>query len=265
VSKVHRSGVPYRLTRRFLLAALGSGTVGSFVSGCSENASTGRRQFVLVSDDQLAQLGQEAWLDLQRRVAKVQGGASQARLEAIGQRVVDASGQTGLNWEFVVFESPEVNAFVLPGGKVGFFRGLMELAQSDDELSAVMGHEVGHVQARHAAERMSQQLAVQLGMQVATVALSEEYGSWADEIAGALGMGALYGVILPYSRQHEFEADQLGVGLMAKAAFEPQAAVTFWQRMSAESGGQALPALLSTHPASEERLARLTEVVAELI
>jgi predicted Zn-dependent protease len=249
------------LNRRTLLAALCGGAA---LAACSENPATGRSQFMLVSDEQLQGLGEQAWADLQRQTPVSQDRAAQARLEEIGARVAAASGQSALNWEFKVFDSPDVNAFVLPGGKVGFFKGLMDLSQSDDELAAVMGHEVGHVQARHAAERMSQQMAVQLGVQVAAIALSEEYGANANAIAAALGMGALYGVVLPYSRQHEFEADELGVGLMAASAYQPAAAVSFWQRMSAQNGGNQPPALLSTHPSNGERLTRLQQAVAAL-
>jgi predicted Zn-dependent protease len=249
------------LSRRTLLAGL-SGVV--VLAACSENAATGRRQFVLVSDEQLAGLGAQAWADLKRQTPVSSDASVQDRLARIGQRVADASGKADLDWEFLVFDSPEINAFVLPGGKVGFFRGLLDLAQSDEEVAAVMGHEVGHVEARHAAERMSQQMAVQLGVQIAAAALSEEYGQHADEIAAALGMGALYGVILPYSRKHEFEADDLGVRLMAGAAYAPAGAVTFWERMTGDSAGREPPAFLSTHPATDERLARLRETVAAM-
>jgi predicted Zn-dependent protease len=249
------------LHRRHLLAALVSGAA---VAACSENPVTGRNQLMLVSDEQLQGLGAQAWADLQRQTPLSEDRAAQSRLSEIGTRVAEASGQTGLDWEFKVFDSPEVNAFVLPGGKVGFFKGLMDLAASDDEIAAVMGHEVGHVQAQHAAERMSQQVAVQLGVQIAAVALSQEYGENANAIAAALGMGALYGVILPYSRQHEFEADDLGVNVMASAAYEPLAAVRFWERMSGPSTGREPPALLSTHPSNEDRLARLRAAVAAL-
>jgi predicted Zn-dependent protease len=249
------------LSRRTLLGGLAAGFM---VAACSENPATGRQQFMLVSDDQLAALGAQAWADLQAQTPLSRDAEAIARLERIGARVAEASGRTDLAWEFKVFDSAEVNAFVLPGGKVGFFKGLMDLAQSDDELAAVMGHEVGHVQARHAAERMSQELALQVGVQIAAVALSQEYGQNASAIAGALGMGAVYGVILPYSRQHEFEADELGVGFMAGADYAPQAAVTFWERMiqATGGGGGQIAALLSTHPASDERLERLRSVVA---
>jgi predicted Zn-dependent protease len=249
-------------SRQVLLSALSGGLV---LAACSENALTGRRQLMVVSDEQLAQMAAAAWADLKAKTPVWRDAAAQKRLSTIGQRIADATGQTSQDWEFVAFDSPKVNAFVLPGGRVGFFRGLMELAGSDDELAAVMGHEGGHVVARHAAERVSQQLALQAGVTLASIALQGEFGEHADDIAGALGTGALYGVILPYSRQHEFEADRLGVGLMASAAYAPQGALAFWSKMLTNSDGQAqLPALLSTHPANGERLAALQAEIAKL-
>lgn len=253
-----------RLSRRTLLAALASGAA---LAACSENPATGRSQFMLVTDEQLAQLSAQAWRDLKAQTPVSGDSAAQKRLEAIGRRVVDASGLTSLNWEFVLFDQPEINAFVLPGGKVGFFRGLFDLAGGDDEIAAVMGHENGHVVARHAAERLSQQLAVQAGVSVvaAILAGSEDIGAYADEIAGALGMGLVYGVVMPYSRKHEFEADGLGVKLMSRAAYDPNGATRFWKKMIATSEGRPKPlAWLSTHPADDARLVALEQEVRAL-
>ncbi|MBY0567158.1 MAG: M48 family metallopeptidase [Hyphomonadaceae bacterium] len=253
-----------RLSRRRLLEVLAAGAViAPLVGACSENVATGRQQLVLVSDEMLAQLSEQAWRDLQRQTPRVGDTRVQQRLEAIGRGVADASGLTNVNWEFVAFESHEVNAFVLPGGKVGFFRGLIELAASDGEIAAVMGHEVGHVAARHAAERLSQQLIVSAGVQAAQVVLSEEMGEHADEAAAALGLGLMYGVVLPYSRAHELEADRLGVDVMRNAGYSPHDAVSFWRRMSADSigGGQTL-AWLSTHPTNDERLRVLEQLAS---
>lgn len=254
------------LSRRSLIAALASGSVIA-VSGCSENPATGRSQLVFVSDAQLAQLSAGAWADLKAKLPQTEDRAAQARLEAIGRRVADASGQTGLDWEFVLFDSPEINAFVLPGGKVGFYRGLFDLAGGDDEIAAVMGHEGGHVVARHAAERLSQQLAVKAGVAAAGMLLAgnEEIGAFADEIAAALGMGLMYGVVLPYSREHELEADRLGVRLMADAAYDPAGAPRFWGRMIETSARGAKPLeWLSTHPADDVRLAALQKEIVSL-
>lgn len=243
------------ISRRNLLAFVSAGLV---LSACSDNPATGRRQFVLVSDTDLAALGEEAWRDALQRLPRLDDAVVQRRLAQIGQRVVDAA-RTPNDWEFVVFDSPEINAFVLPGGKVGFFRGLVDQANSDDEIAAVMGHEIGHVAARHAAERMSQQLALEFGVSLAAAALSEEYGRHAESIAGALGAGALYGVILPYSRMQELEADRLGVSLMSDAGYDPAGALSFWRRM-ADDGVDAVE-WMSTHPADRRRLTELETLV----
>jgi predicted Zn-dependent protease len=247
-----------RLSRRNLFGLLGG---GAFLAACSENDATGRRQFVLVSDDDLAALGDQAWRDALSQLPRVNNRRMQERLAGIGGRVVATSDVSVASWEFAVFDSSAINAFVLPGGKVGFYRGLMEAAVSDDEIAAVVGHEVAHVAARHAAERLSQQMALQLGVSLASAALSEEYGQNADIIAGALGAGALYGVILPYSRMQELEADRLGVRLMTSAGYDPSGALSFWRRMAGDSTG-ALE-WMSTHPADARRLDELEALVGQ--
>lgn len=244
------------ISRRNLLAIASAG----LIIACSDNPATGRRQFVLVADDDLAALGHAAWRDALQRFPRADDALLQRRLARIGRNVATASTAHGNDWEFVVFDSPEVNAFVLPGGKVGFFRGLMDQAASDDEIAAVMGHEIGHVEARHAAERLSQQVALELGVSLAAAALSEEYGRHAESIAGALGAGALYGVILPYSRMQELEADRLGVSLMTRAGYDPAGALSFWARMAGD-GVEAME-WMSTHPADGRRLAELQTLVA---
>lgn len=257
------SAAPVRVSRRNLLAVLASGAA---LVACSENTATGRSQFAVAPDELLQQMADEAWADLSKQAPVAADPALQARLARVGQAIVKASGRTDLDWEFVVFDRPEINAFVLPNGKVGAFRGLMEFARDDDELGGVLGHEVGHVLARHAAERVSQEMAVQLGVSVLqTILANGEYGQHAGEIAGALGMGAVYGVILPYSRSHELEADRLGVDLAQRAGFDPAGAVRFFERMAIEGRKQPeAPEVLSTHPADERRLAVLREAVAAL-
>lgn len=251
------------LHRRALIGALAAGAALAPLQACSENPATGRRQFVIVSDEMLANLAAQTWAQVRAQTPVADDARLQARLRGIGARVAERAGLTGLDWEFVAFDSAEINAFVLPGGKVGFFRGLIDFAASDDEIAAVMGHEIGHVAARHAAERVSQQLAVQAGVQAAALALSEDLGDFADEAAAALGAGLTYGVILPYSRRHELEADRLGVDYMKAAGYAPGGAVSFWRRMLATSETRGAPlAWLSTHPAHEERLAALEALAA---
>lgn len=251
------------LSRRRWLSLAAAGGAVLLAPACSRNETTGRAQFMVVDDAQLEKLSRDTWLEMRRRVPVTEDAALARRLTRIGERMAEASGLANRNWEFVVFESPEVNAFVLPGGKVGFFRGLMERAGSDDEIAAVMGHEVGHVAARHAAERVSQHMAAELGVQAMTLLLAGELGSRADDVAGMLGVGITYGVILPYSRAHELEADRLGVRFMAGAGYDPRAAATFWTRMiELDAGRPHRLAFLSTHPANEDRLTALEVEIA---
>lgn len=247
------------LSRRWLLAGLGAAAV----AGCSENAATGRRQLVLVDDGQLSGMADQAWAEVTAQVKPLADPAAHARLARIGAPLVKASGRSDLDWSFTVLDSPDLNAFVLPNGRVGFFRGLLELAQGDDEVASVLGHEIGHIVARHAAERLSQELAVQAGVSIAQMVLSDQAGEYTDEIGAALGMGAAYGVILPYSRKHELEADRVGVDLMRSAGLDPAAAVRFWERMVARGAETPKPPeVISTHPADQRRLDELKAAVA---
>lgn len=234
------------------------------LAACSENETTGRRQFVVVDDAQLVQLADNTWGEVVAKAPPVRDPALQARLARVASKVAATTGRTDLNWEFAVLESDDINAFVLPNGKVGVFRGLMDLTGGDDaQLAAVLGHEVGHVISRHAAERVSQEMAVQLGVSLAQAALGGDNGENAGVVAGALGMGALFGVILPYSRKHELEADRVGVELMRRAGYDPAAAVTFFERMAQASAGKPKPPeIFSTHPADQGRLEALRQVVA---
>lgn len=245
-------------SRRGFLAALGA--VG--VTACSDNATTGRKQLVLVDDAQLAKMADQSWEQVTAQVKPVVDPAAHARLARIGAPLVKAAGRNDIAWTFTVLDSPDFNAFVLPNGKVGFFRGLFDFARTDDEIASVLGHEIGHIIARHPAERVSQELAVQAGVSIAQIFLSGENGEYANEIGAALGMGAVFGVVLPFSRKHELEADSVGVGLMKTAGYDPKAAVTFWERMASRPQEAKPPEVLSTHPADKRRLEELKAVVA---
>jgi predicted Zn-dependent protease len=250
-------GPVHRLSRRGTLIGLLAGSVAA----CSENSVTGRNQLILVSDGQLVGLADQSWSQLTAETPRWRDAAANARVIRVGKSIADATGRTDLTWDFAVFDTSDVNAFVLPNGKIAVFRGLLDTVRSDAELAAVLGHEAGHVVVRHAAERVSQELAVQAGVSLAQLLLSDNGGQYADEIGAALGMGAVYGVILPYSRKHELEADAVGVDLMRKAGYEPRAALRFWERRIAEAKANQPPEFLSTHPADETRLARLRAVV----
>ncbi len=243
--------------------ALLGGLVALTLAGCSDNARTGRRQMAFVPDEQLARMADQAWAELKASQPVLDDPVMDERLARVAAPITAAAGRDDLKWEFVVFDAPELNAFVLPNGKVAVFRGMMDFVASDDELGAVVGHEVAHILARHPAERVSQQLAAQAGVSLAQLVFGGENGENADMIARVLGLGATYGVLLPYSRAHELEADRLGVDLMRKAGMQPQAAVRFWERMMARQARQgAPPEALSTHPADGRRLAELKIAVA---
>ena len=251
-----------RLSRRGLLGGLTA--VG--LAGCSENAATGRRQLVVVSDDQLSEMADASWAQIAAQTPPVGDPSVQARLARIGRPLALAAERPDLNWSFTVLDSPDLNAFVLPNGRVGFFRGLLDLARSDDEVGSVLGHEIGHILARHPAERVSHQLAAQAGVTLAQLVMSSgENAQYADEVGAALGLGAQFGIILPYARNHELEADRVGVGLMRKAGMDPAAAVTFWERMSrAARRDDRPPEVLSTHPADGRRIEELKAAVANI-
>jgi predicted Zn-dependent protease len=245
--------------RRTLLAGL----FAASLAGCSDNAQTGRRQLAFVPDSQLSELADQAWAEIAARTPVSSDTELGARLARVAAPIARATGRDDLAWEFVVLESPELNAFVLPNGKVGVFRGMMAFAQNDDELGAVVGHEAAHIVARHPAERVSQQLATEVGVSIGALVLGGENGENADMVAGVLGLGATYGVLLPYSRTHELEADRVGVDLMREARMDPSGAVRFWERMMARQERQAAPLeALSTHPADERRLAELRQAIS---
>lgn len=247
----------HALSRRAVL-----GTLAAALAACSDNAETGRRQLAFVPDDQLAQLADQAWAELRNRVPVSEDPALTERLARVGRPLAEATGRDDLDWEFVVFDSEDLNAFVLPNGKVGFFRGLMALAADDDELGSVMSHEAAHILARHPSERVSQQLAVQAGVSLASVLLGGENGENADLVAGALGLGASLGVLLPYSREHELEADRIGVALMRRVGLDPAGALRFWEKMIAHPSRQGQPPeALATHPADDRRLEALRAAV----
>jgi predicted Zn-dependent protease len=210
-------------------------------------------RFNLVSDARVQQSGLAAWEALRESTPPSGDPALQAELDAISARLLAAAGEEPGDWEAVVFAGREPNAFALPGNKIGVFEGMFPIAGGPDALAAVVGHEIGHLEADHARARMSAELAKGLGLQLIAFLLDLGDVRYGPEIAAALGVGADYGLVLPYSRGHELEADALGLELMAAAGYDPGAAVGLWRRMEAAGAGR-LPAFLSTHPAPEDRI-----------
>ncbi len=252
---------------RRTFTAMAAGTAAATVAGCQHNPAIDRSQFILIPDSWLEHMSHSTWTDIQRRVPVVRDGQLPRVLERVGTRLADASGRTDQNWEFALLANQVPNAFVLPGGKVAVHTGILPLMDNEEQLSAVIGHEVGHVVGRHASERVSQQLAASGALLLAQWYFWGEFDSTTRRlIFAALGAGVSYGILMPYSRQHEYEADTLGVQYMAKAGYDPNAAAGFWQNMMQASAGRARPMeFMSTHPADDKRLAEIREQIPGVI
>ncbi len=251
-----------RPVRRFLplVAAVGA----LLLAGCQTVAETGRRRLLLVSPAEEAAMGLSAFEEIKQKEKLATDPRQTERVRRVGARIRDAVGADlpGAAWEFVLFDSPQANAFALPGGKVGVYTGLLALAESDDELAVVVGHEIAHVTARHGAERMSQALAAAVGG--AVVGAATEESSNRDLWRIGYGVGATLGT-LAYSRVHESEADYIGLRYAARAGYDPRASVTFWRKMAAAATGPRPPKWLSTHPPERDRIARLEGWIPELL
>ena len=219
---------------------------------------TGRRQLTLFPDEDMNQLGLAAFTELKEAVPEESDAATRRYVVCIAEAIAaQAADETGVSqWEVRVFRDETPNAFALPGGKIGVHTGLLDVAEDADQLAAVIGHEIGHVIARHGNERMSQAYVAQAGLTLAQAFMKEKDPAQRDQIMGLLGVGTQLGVMLPFSRSHEREADIIGQELMARAGFDPRASVKLWENM-VRAGGTSPPEFLSTHPASENRIREL--------
>lgn len=216
----------------------------------------------LVSDQQVQAMGVDAWQSIRAETSPTQDRQMQQRAERVSTRLLKAGGHNPAQWEVVVFQGAEANAFALPGRKIGVYEGMMRLASSDDELAAVIGHEIGHVDAEHSAERVNSHMATQMGAELAGAVLGSAGIGSPDLMGALLGAGAQYGILLPYSRNQELVADRLGLRYMAQAGYDPGAALTFWTKMS-EAGASRGPAFLSTHPAPDQRIQQIQALMPE--
>jgi predicted Zn-dependent protease len=250
-----------RLGRReFMTALVGVGGTAA-LAGCAGGTGLGLN---LVSEEQIEQAGLESWERIRAETPASNNRSYQQRAERISNRILRAAGENPADWETVVFRGDEPNAFALPGGKIGVYEGMFRVAENDDQLAAVIGHEVGHNQAEHARERLSTAAATQAGLQLVSAALQVGNIGYANEIAALLGAGAQFGVILPYGRNQELEADRIGLANMARAGYDPRASIQLWENMS-RAGGGSPPAFLSTHPGAEDRIRQLEEMMPEAL
>lgn len=225
---------------------------------------TGRRQLLLYPDAEVAQLGLASFDEMKKQEKIATDPELNRYVSCVADAVtreIPAHYQTGAaSWEVVLFDSPQINAFALPGGRIGVYTGLLKVAKDQDQLAAVLGHEVAHVLAKHSNERLSNNQVANLGMVAANMALGESQVS--QTAMAALGLGVQVGYLLPYGRVQESEADVLGLQLMARAGFQPEAAVSLWQNMANATPNQPSVEFLSTHPANERRIGQLREQLA---
>lgn len=244
------------------------------VAACSTVPITGRRQLDLVSTSQLQTMSQDTYRQFMKEHEVVVGTPEARMVKTVGARIRDAVNRylakigrsdivQGYDWEFNLIKDDSANAWALPGGKVAVYAGILPVARNETGLAVVMGHEVAHVIAQHGSERMSQALLTQLGGAALSVALSDEPAGTQQWFMAAYGLGAQVGILLPYSRLHEAEADRLGLIFMALAGYDPREAVDFWQRMKKKSESGGPPQFLSTHPSYASRIENLKDHMPE--
>jgi predicted Zn-dependent protease len=229
--------------------------IASLLAACAVSP-TGRNQLVFMPDAQINQMGLQAFDTLKQEKPVSNNARYTQAARCIAQALTREAG--GGNWEVVVFEDQSPNAFALPGNKIGVHTGMIQLVENQDQLAAVIGHEIGHVQARHSNERVSQEMAVSQGMALIQ-AVSAPQTALGQTAIGLLGIGAQYGVLMPYSRTHESEADIIGVDLMAKAGFDPRQSINLWQKMDQTAQGQQPIEFMSTHPSHSTRIQDLNQ------
>lgn len=233
------------------------------IAACATSPE-GRKQLILVSSDQIDAMGIQSFEQMKQDSPISKDKDIQQYVNCIANKIIPHVEQNPnpSAWEVVVFEDDQANAFALPGYKIGVYTGLLKYAKNQDQLAAVMGHEVAHVIAEHGNERVSNQMATEAGLSIAAVLLGTEQDDNTALIMAGLGLGAQYGVILPFSRKHESEADLIGLELMAKAGFDPKESVTLWQNMA--QSGLSPPEFLSTHPSSDTRIKQLRERIPQV-
>jgi predicted Zn-dependent protease len=216
----------------------------------------GRQQLSFMPASQMDSMGIEAFSTMKQETPVETDPTLNRYIRCVTTSLLNTLDTRGQQWEIVVFRDKDANAFALPGGKVGVYTGLLPIANNEHQLATVVGHEISHVLSNHSNERVSQQFALQMGMDLAQVLVKDPNSQNAQLLMAALGLGAQFGVLLPYSRIQETEADVLGLEIMARAGFDPRESIKLWQNMGAASQGQP-PEFLSTHPSHESRITEL--------
>lgn len=229
------------------------------LSGCTKS-STGRSQLMMMSESELSAMGSTSFEEMKSKEKISQSPEINRYVQCVADAItvnVPKSAHDGA-WEVVVFDSEQVNAFALPGGKIGVYTGILKVAENQDQLGAIIGHEVGHVIEHHSNERLSSNQVSQMGMSIVSVVLESQNIESRNMLMAGLGLGVQYGVLMPYGRSHESEADIVGQDLMARSGFDPKASIKLWQNMDKLAKG-APPEFMSTHPSNATRIKQLNE------
>lgn len=234
--------------------------------GCYTVPETGRTSLNFIGIGQELQLGISEFEKMKQETPLSSDPVLNGKLQRVGKRISQAVGDDlpSAQWEFVLFDAPNtINAFALPGGKVGVYTGIMDIAETDDELATVIGHEIAHVTARHGSERMSQGIAAAIGGVLLNEALSGDKNR--DAYTAAYGVASTYAIAIPFSQGHELEADKIGVIYAARAGYNPRAAVDFWMKMSLVKQGKEPSPFFSTHPSDLKRIDKLEQMMPEVM
>jgi predicted Zn-dependent protease len=261
----------HQLARRdFLTWMIPAGFGLCACGGCRTTPITQRRQLLLIPESQEIQMGVAAYDEVKTKNKLSTNAKYNEVVTRVGQRLAEAAKQknlgTNFDWEFTVIADQTQNAFCLPGGKVAFYEGILPVCQNEAGVAVVMSHEISHALARHGGERMTQQLEVQGAGKILQAVVKKKAADKEEVFMTAYNAGAKYGFVLPYSRKHESEADEMGIHIMAQAGYDPNEAPKFWERFaSAKSGGQSPPEFASTHPSDERRAASLRELLPHAV
>ena len=222
------------------------------------NPETGRKSHVALSSEQEAALGLQSYQEVLSQAQTIETGPELDMVRRVASRLAAATGQAGADfqWQVALIQNPQVNAFCLPGGKVVVYTGILPVAESEAALATVLGHEMAHATSRHGSQRVLEQNLAQTAMTGVAMSLSDMDYDKQRAIMGALGAGAQYGVLMPFSRKHESEADEIGLIYMARAGYNPRESISFWKRME-HTGGSQPPEFLSSHPSHGTRIQQL--------
>lgn len=237
--------------------------VGVVFAGCKSAPITGRKQMLLMPESQEVSLGLTAFNDVAAKEPLSQNAQYNELVQRVGQRIAAVANKPDYQWEFKVIASEQQNAFCLPGGKVAVYEGIIPICATEAGLAVVMSHEIAHALARHGGERMSQNMAVDGVKQAVSYVMQNQDQARKDMVMQAYGVSSQYGVLLPYSRKHESEADHIGLLMMARAGYDPREAPRFWQRFGSLKNGNQPMEFMSTHPSDARRAADLAALVPE--